>query len=112
MSDLCRKIGVSEGTFYRWKRKFAAMSRGVFALVGVRILRMPPLATGRPAPHATGPASQRVEFSAADVPCPRPAISVTCPVDGLPNSRGSSSRVEPRPPTSLPVQKVPGDSVV
>lgn len=25
VSEVCRKIGVSEQTFYRWKRKFAGM---------------------------------------------------------------------------------------
>jgi len=25
VSDVCRKLGISEQTFYRWKRKFAGM---------------------------------------------------------------------------------------
>lgn len=25
VADICRKLGVSEQTFYRWKRKFAGM---------------------------------------------------------------------------------------
>ena len=25
MADVCRKLGVSENTFYRWKRKFAGL---------------------------------------------------------------------------------------
>jgi putative transposase len=25
VSDICRKLGVSEPTFYRWKRKFAGL---------------------------------------------------------------------------------------
>ena len=25
VGDICRKMGISENTFYRWKRKFAGM---------------------------------------------------------------------------------------
>jgi putative transposase len=28
-TDICRKLGVSEQTFYRWKKKYAGMRDGV-----------------------------------------------------------------------------------
>jgi putative transposase len=33
VADICRKLGVSEQTFYRWKKKFAGM--GIAELGGV-----------------------------------------------------------------------------
>jgi putative transposase len=36
VADMCRKLGVSEQTFYRWKRKFAGME-----VAELRLLRQP-----------------------------------------------------------------------
>ena len=57
--EVCRKLGVSEQTFYRWKRKFAGM--GIAELRRLRQLedenRHAQAAGGRPDPrqaHAAG----------------------------------------------------------
>ncbi len=36
VSEICRKMGIAEQTFYRWKRKFAGM--GIAEVRRVRIL--------------------------------------------------------------------------
>ncbi len=36
VSDICRKMGIAEQTFYRWKRKFAGM--GVAEVRRLRVL--------------------------------------------------------------------------
>ncbi len=36
VSDICRKMGIAEQTFYRWKRKFAGM--GIAEVRRLRIL--------------------------------------------------------------------------
>ena len=36
VSDICRKMGITEQTFYRWKRKFAGM--GIAEVRRLRIL--------------------------------------------------------------------------
>lgn len=36
VADVCRKLGVSENTFYRWKRKFAGL--GIAELRRLRLL--------------------------------------------------------------------------
>src|SRR5262245_30607473 len=39
-ADVCRQLGVSEATFYFWKKKYAHL--GVSELVGNTILKSPP----------------------------------------------------------------------
>ncbi len=36
VSDICRKMGIAEQTFYRWKRKFAGM--GIAEVRRLRVL--------------------------------------------------------------------------
>jgi putative transposase len=47
VADVCRKLGISEQTFYRWKKKFAGM--GVAELRRLRQTRR-----GEPETQATG----------------------------------------------------------
>jgi transposase-like protein len=42
VADVCRKLGISAQTFYRWKKKFAGM--GVAELQGVRLAKLSPAA--------------------------------------------------------------------
>jgi putative transposase len=89
VADICRKLGVSEQTFYRWKKKFAGM--GV-----AELQRLKPLEDE----------NRKLKHLVADLPLTRkcsngmPGSALVCVTRGCSEDhRGLVDRVQHPPPT-------------
>ena len=66
VTEVCRRLGVSEQTFYRWKKQFAGLGLSGAARAAVAPPRKQQVETGRRGPHA------RSAHPAGD--CPKKAV--------------------------------------